>query len=375
MDVAVSQRIERFAPDSIRGLNLVIEPYAAVALQSDIPMVRDRGDFPEYIGFLSVLADAAVAATSLECPVRLIVLPEASFQGFRDEFTDEEHVDYARALAVDIPGRETQALGRIARRHRAYVVASAKARHSEFPDRYFNVAFVLSPEGEIVHKYYKLQAWVKERSVTPHDVLDRWREIHGSGIDALFPVARLPIGNIATTICMEGSFPEIYRGLAMNGAEVITRPSYPEPWVAGGMWEVQPRARALDNTCYVVAPNQSSTIRNRQGRPTVGGGNGGHSMIIDYRGRVMARAEHACEGFVAAILDVAALRKHRQRSKFCNFIPYLRTELYREIYAAGIWPQNGAADAPPGRQAAAEATFDAAVDALSERGVYVRGDK
>lgn len=343
-----------------------LEPYAAVALQSDIPVVRDREDYAEYIGYLGMLAEAAIASTRVECPVRLLVLPEASFQGFRDEFTGQAHAEYAAALAIDIPGRETQALGRIARRHRVYLVASAKARHLEFPGCYFNVAFILSPEGQVVHRHYKLQAWVKERSLTPHDVLARWTELYGDGLNAFFPVARLPIGNIGTTICMEGSFPEIYRGLAMNGAEVITRPSYPEPWVSQGAWEVQNRARALDNTCYLVAPNQSSTLRSRHGKPPVGGGNGGQSMIVDYRGALLTKAQHANEGFVSAIVDVDALRAHRRRAKFCNFLPYLRTETYRSVYAREVWP----ADQP--RVDEQDAAFDATVARLEELGAFAR---
>jgi predicted amidohydrolase len=352
----------------------MIEPYAVVALQSDIPVVKDRGDYPEYIAHLASLASSAVETTRLEHPVNLIVVPEASFQGFRDEFTDMPHAEYARDFAIDIPGRETQALGRIARRHKSYLVASAKGRHPAFPDRFFNVAFILSPEGELVHRYYKLQAWVKERSVTPHDVLKRWIELHGNGPDAFFPVARLPIGNIGTTICMEGSFPEIYRGLALNGAEIITRPSYPEPWVSQGVWEIQNRARAVDNTCYVIAPNQGTMLRNRHAKSQTGGGNGGQSMIVDYRGGLMAKANHANEGFIAAIVDVDGLRRHRARAKFMNFLPYLRTELYASMYGRAIWPADTAADREPGLQAEAEATFDASVATVRARQGPAGGD-
>jgi beta-ureidopropionase len=350
----------------------MIEPYSAIAIQADIPIVTDRSDYPEYIAYLAMLADSAVGTTALEHPVRLIVLPEASFQGFRDEFADMPHADYARDFAIEIPGRETQALGRIARKHGAYLVAAAKARHAEFPGLFFNVAFILSPDGEVVHKHYKLQAWVKERSLTPHDVLERWLRLHGNDPQTLFPVARLPIGNIGTTICMEGSFPEIYRALALNGAELITRPSYPEPWVSQGLWEVQNRARALDNTCYLVAPNQTSILRNRRGRGPIGGGNGGQSMIVDYRGAVLSRAAHASEGFIAAVIDVEGLRHHRKSARFCNFLPYLRSELYGAMYERPIWPANAIGDRPPGPRAEADSIFDATVQSLYARGTFTK---
>ena len=46
----------------------------------------------------------------------------------------------------------------------------------------------------------------------------------------LFPVVDTEIGRIGTIVCMEGSYPETARGLAMNGAEIMYRPSYPEPY-------------------------------------------------------------------------------------------------------------------------------------------------
>src|SRR2546427_12591148 len=57
---------------------------------------------------------------------------------------------------------------------------------------------------------------------------------------------------------MEGRSPEPARGMAMTGAKILYRPAYPEPYVSNGLWEIQNRARALDNTCYVVAPNPAN---------------------------------------------------------------------------------------------------------------------
>ena len=53
----------------------------------------------------------------------------------------------------------------------------------------------------------------------------------------------------------EGSYPENARGLAMNGAEVVYRGPYPHPHVGNGLFEIQNRARALDNNMYLIACN------------------------------------------------------------------------------------------------------------------------
>ena len=67
---------------------------------------------------------------SLDIPVRLIAIPEGALQGFNDEVMDVDHAEYARTCAIDIPGPETDALGLIAREHRAFVIAEAKSKAS-----------------------------------------------------------------------------------------------------------------------------------------------------------------------------------------------------------------------------------------------------
>src|ERR1044072_1274771 len=118
-------------------------------------------------------------------PVRLITIPEGALQGFNDEVLDHDHVWFARECAIDIPGPETDALGRLGATYEAYVMATAKARHPEFPDRFFNVGFAISPEQEIVLTHYKVTPLQPvEHSVTPHNVWDRWVELYGDGLDA-----------------------------------------------------------------------------------------------------------------------------------------------------------------------------------------------
>ena len=66
-----------------------------------------------------------------------------------------------------------------------------------------------------------------EHSVTPHNVYDRWVELYGETLDAFYPVADTEIGRLGVMMANEGSYPENARGLAMNGAEVVYRASFP----------------------------------------------------------------------------------------------------------------------------------------------------
>ncbi len=86
-------------------------------------------------------------------------------------------------------------------------------------------------------------------------------------------------------VCQEGGdYPEPARGLAMNGAEILYRASAPEPAVSNGWWEVQNRARALDNSCYVVAPNVANYYPTQDAELAVDTF-GGSSMVVDFMDR------------------------------------------------------------------------------------------
>jgi predicted amidohydrolase len=92
---------------------------------------------------LAHLIAAASWLSSLDLPVRLVVLPEGALQGFTDEVFDLDHVTYARDCAIDVPGPETRFLGDLAKHWNVFIMGQAKARHEAFPDRFFNVGFVI----------------------------------------------------------------------------------------------------------------------------------------------------------------------------------------------------------------------------------------
>ncbi|MGE0068483.1 MAG: nitrilase-related carbon-nitrogen hydrolase, partial [Solirubrobacterales bacterium] len=150
------------------------------------------------------------------------------------------------------------------------------------------------------------------------------------------------------------------------------RPSYPEPYVGNGLWEVQNRARALDNTCYVVAPNVAS-YRLLPELTTPIDTFGGHTMIVDYQGRVIGHHEPGgVSGYAAAIIDPEALRQYRHRSLWGNWLKDLRTEQYQAIYAEPMVPANAGADGHPGGHAQHDELIREQIEAIHERGIWER---
>ena len=61
----------------------------------------------------------------------------------------------------------------------------------------------------------------------PHDVYDWWVEKYGRNLQAFWPVVDTEIGRLGIMMANEGSYPENARALALNGAEVVYRASYP----------------------------------------------------------------------------------------------------------------------------------------------------
>ncbi len=326
----------------------MIAPYTAVGLVTTVRGVRRRDEIRRNLDHVADVMGAASWLSSLDLPVRLVAIPEGALQGFTDEVFDLDHATYAREVAIDVPGEETDFLAELARHWGVFIMAQAKARNEDFPGVFFNVGFVIDPRGEVVLRHHKLATlYPVEHSVTPHDVWDRWVERYGRTLDAFYPVADTEIGRLGVMMANEGSYPENARGLAMNGAEVVYRASYPHPHTGNEFFEVQNRARALDNNFYVVAPNLGTYYLEQDSELPVDTF-GGRSMVVDYKGRVVGQHQYgAGASYVAGTVDIQALRDFRARAQWDNWLKDLRTEQYQLVYEQPIYPRNLYLDRPP----------------------------
>lgn len=327
---------------------MAIKPYTAVGLIPTVRGIRKREDIMVNIEHLNHLVKAASWLSSLSLPVRLIAYPEGALQGFNDEVLDADHAEFANTCCIDVPGPETDELGKIARQYDSYIMAQAKARHPDWKDRYFNVGIILDPQGEVILVHYKVSPlFPVEHSMCPHDVYDWWVEKYGNTLDAFWPVVDTDIGRLGIMMANEGSYPENARALAMNGAEVVYRASYPHPATGNEIFEIQSRARALDNNMYVVAPNMG-TYYLFQEEDTPIDTFGGRSFVIDYKGRIVGRQDYgAGSTYVGGVIDIEALRDHRARAQWDNWMKDLRTELYQILYKDPIYPKNLYLDRAP----------------------------
>ncbi len=272
------------------------------------------------------MIDSAVLGSAPFLPVKLVVFPE--FAHAAPVYSTAEEL--TKKLAVRIPNEHTELLEQKAREHNIYIQTGTMIEiDPKWKNALFNTTLLIGPEG-ILYKYRKVNTWIPfEVHTSPHDI---------EGYDEpLFPVAETPIGRIGTAICYDWLFPEAIRQLAANGAEVLVRVSaYMDPWNATSpmdWWTVINRARAIENTAYVVASNQAASLKHYPPYSWSGG-----SQVIDFEGRILADASQGPgERIVVAPVDISALRHERETRRGHSMLAHLRTEAY-PVYQKHFYP-------------------------------------
>lgn len=314
-----------------------MDPYIALAIQPETKLAKDKSHYKTILKRCSDIIDFAVGFYNLQAPVKLVALPEFFLQG--TVVSPGKHAETFRKTAINIPGEETDTLGQKAKQHQTYLAAESLETDPEWNDTVFNTAFLLDTKGKIILKYRKMQTLMPaEQSTSPHDILNEYAMKYGSDLKTLFPVADTPIGRIGMLIAYDGLFPEVSRALAINGAEILIRPSaWFEGWTAEPMdwWYVVNKARAIENLCYMVAPSRGYI----EGAMVPKQWDVGHSMILDYQGRILAQTKEGGENVIGATLNIEELRFKRQTYSF-NHLAHIRAEVYRELYAKTYWPPN-----------------------------------
>lgn len=176
----------------------------------------------------------------------------------------------------------------------------AGSLHEAAGERGFNTSVHLGRDGEVRAVYRKIHLFDVEIDGMVHAesrVFAPGSEIVTSALD---DGTRLGL-----SVCFDLRFPELYRILALRGALVLTVPSAFTLPTTRDHWEVLLRARAIENQCFVIAPNQI-------GEHPGGTRSGGRSMIVDPWGVVLACAPDA-ETAIVVDLDLDRQRAIRAR--------------------------------------------------------------
>lgn len=201
-------------------------------------------------------------------------------------------------VAEPIPGPTSARLADLARELSVYILGGSILEQIPDGDNAYNTSLLFSPEGRVLAKYRKIHLFdvdLKEGgSIRESDTRARG--------DAVV-VAETELCAMGLSICYDLRFPELYRKMAAQGAQLIFVPSAFTAYTGKAHWEPLLRARAIENLSYVVAPAQFG--KHPKSFETYG-----HSMIIDPWGKILAELLDG-PGVVMAEVDLDYLARAR----------------------------------------------------------------
>lgn len=163
-----------------------------------------------------------------------------------------------------------------------------------------NRSYLIAPNGRIAARYDKIHLFDVN---LPSGESYRESNTVAPGSEAV--VATMPFARVGLSVCYDLRFPHLYRALAKAGAEILTVPSAFTETTGKAHWYILLRARAIENTCFVIAPAQGGTHAN--GRKTYG-----HSLIVGPWGDILAEGG-TDPGIISAELDLGEIAEVRGR--------------------------------------------------------------
>lgn len=244
---------------------------------------------------------AALVRDAAAAGARLIVLPENFALMGKNE---EDKLLISEAAGT---GPIQQMLSDLARELSVFLVGGTIPVRSPEPGRVYAWLPVYAPDGRCLAHYEKLhlfdvqlphksESYLESRGIMPGE------QIVTVTLDAAEPH---PVC-LGLSVCYDLRFPELYRDMVAQGAHILLVPAAFTANTGHAHWLTLLKARAIENQCFVIAPNQGGHHEN--GRDTYG-----HSVIIDPWGTILAQAELG-EAVVCAELDFA--EQNRIRTHF-----------------------------------------------------------
>jgi len=233
---------------------------------------------------------------------RVVVLPEMFncpyetrlFPGYAEPYPDGETVRMLSRVAAD-----------------AGIMLVGGSIPEKDGDIVYNTCFTFGPRGELLGRHRKVHLF----DVDLPNLRVRESSTLGPGND----VAVTDVGfvKLGVMICFDVRFPELARLLALGGVDVLVVPAAFNTITGPAHWDLNMRARAVDNQVYVAA---ASPARDEHATYVVYG----HSMVVDPWGEIVARAGTG-EEIIMARIDPERIKEVRGR---LPLLALMRTDIY-----------------------------------------------
>jgi len=225
---------------------------------------------------------------------RLVVLPENFALMGKTEHDKVEHREEAGNGAIQTFLSEQSS------RHGIWLVGGTLPMVANDDNKIRATCLVFNDKGEQVARYDKIHLF----DVELVDSDEQYTESETIEPGDQVVVIDTPFGRMGVAVCYDLRFPELFRQQLEAGMEILVLPSAFTAITGRAHWEVLVRARAIENLCYVIAPDQGGYHLN--GRETYG-----HSMIVDPWGTVLNSLARG-PGVVCADIELGLLNSARR---------------------------------------------------------------
>jgi len=210
--------------------------------------------------------------------------------------TDKKFI--LKYVAEKIPGPSTIPFLDIAKKAKVYILAGSVYEKDSRNKKVYNTSVLIDRRGTFVAKYRKkhlFNAVVGRKTVRE----SRYLSPGSKGV-----TAKIDAFKAGLSICYDLRFPALYHNYTQKGCQILLIPSAFTKKTGEAHWKALLRARAIENLCYVLAPNQT-------GKGAQGICSYGHSMMINPWGQVLAEGSLNREQVIYADIDMNTVKRVR----------------------------------------------------------------
>ncbi|WP_258726634.1 nitrilase-related carbon-nitrogen hydrolase [Cellulomonas sp. NS3] len=213
---------------------------------------------------------------------------------------DPAYYEYAES----VPGPTTERFATLAAE--LGIVIVLPVYEEDQPGVLYNTAAVIDADGTYLGKYRKHHI--------PH-LPKFWEKFYFRPGNLGWPVFETAVGKIGVNICYDRHFPEGWRTLALNGAEIVFNPNATAPGISNKLWEIEQPAAAVANGYFVAACNRVGAETNEYGDEAVAFY--GSSYVVGPDGNVVGDVASSTEaGLIVRDVDLDQVREVRERWQF-----------------------------------------------------------
>jgi beta-ureidopropionase len=227
---------------------------------------------------------------------QVICFQELFYGPYFCQVQDSGYYEYAES----VPGPTTERFARLA--GELGLVMVLPVYEQEQPGLLYNTAAVIDADGSYLGKYRK------------HHIPDLhgfWEKFYFRPGTGGYPVFDTAAGKIGVYICYDRHFPEGWRALGLNGAQIVFNPSATSAGLSNYLWKLEQPAAAVANEYYVGAINRVGT------EPLGDDDFYGTSYFVDPEGQLVGDAGSRTKGeLIIRDLDLSLIGTVRNRWAF-----------------------------------------------------------